>query len=177
MFKITSTLKTILSNQGFNENHLFQKAAYLVNKVDRLHNHFASTSAVENKKTAKKIVSVNKQYKNTENIGHKDVLKKTRYLKKLILQIKTQQGISTNASLTLPRVNDVKVADIYSEFWQLDLGISEMELFWAIDTQAVNSVKVNNKQLIDVYVKLITLEEKLLMLSRYSIQVNSRNNG
>ncbi|PKG86236.1 hypothetical protein CXF85_00540 [Colwellia sp. 75C3] len=177
MWKIASTLKAILSNQGFDENHLFQKVDYLVNKIDKLNSHFAAASAVDKKQAVKKIVPVNKQYKNTKTIGNKDVLQKAFYLKKLIAQINTQQGLSTNASVSLPKVSNVKIADIYSVFWQLDLGISEMGLFWGIDTQAVKSVKVNNKQLIDVYRKLLTLEENLLMLSRYSIQVNSRNNG
>ena len=74
MWKITSTLKAILSNQGFDENHLFQKADYLVNKIDKLNSHFASTSAVDKKQAVKKVGPMNKQYKKTEKIANKDVL-------------------------------------------------------------------------------------------------------
>jgi hypothetical protein len=174
MWKITTILKAILSNQGVNLNHAFTKADYLVNKLNIINNHFTSILVEANKQAVHENVRQNKLNGKAENIDNKDLLTKALYLNKVITQIKTQQGLPTKGIISSAPKSDVKISDIYSELWQLDAGLSELELFLDIDKQIVKSDKDKDKKLADVYQKLLIAEEKLMMLSRYFINVNTR---
>jgi hypothetical protein len=172
MWKISSILKAVLSNQGFNESHLFEKADYLLNKILLLNTHISSIS--DNKQFTKKSSVQNKRFKHTEKIGYNELLTKARFIQKLITKIKHQQGIATKGTISFSLNGDAKISDIYSEFWRLDSGLSELELIFDVDKQTIKSKNSNMKQLGDVYQRLLISEEKLIMLSHYLANVDKR---
>lgn len=172
MWKISTTLKAILSNQGFNSDHIFKKMDYLEGKIDIINRHLASISTIEKKQTITKTTDKNSRDNKPEPIENKAVLKKTLYLKALIEKIKDQQGLSTNARISLPLISDVEISDIYSELWQLDASLSELELYLGIDEQVVKVVKDRNRT--NLYHEIILIEKKIMTLSNYFINVNTR---
>jgi hypothetical protein len=173
MWKICAALKAILSNQGFNTNHLFQKIDYLENKIDILNSHLTSTQNLENRfpnKNTSLTVNDNK-YENIENI---DILERVIDIKKRISQIKNQQGIPSSAHITFKEKNDVDIYDITHEVWQVDAGISELKLRLDIHKQAVKPLRVEDKSHSDIYQKLLIIEEKIVALSGYILHANTR---
>jgi hypothetical protein len=175
MWKINMLLEAILSNQGFNLNHLFQKADYLDNKLNILNSHLVEILTFNNKQLANNNAHQNMLYKKSENIGNKDLLAKTLYLKKLIVKIKAQQGISINAHLSVAPISQVKFSDIYRELWLIDASLSELELSLGIDKEVMKSVKDKDKDKDkdNFYQKLLKLEGKIVMLSAYLLKVNT----
>jgi hypothetical protein len=173
MWKITSILKALLSNQGFNTDHLFQKIDYIESNIDLLNNKLVELLVLSGKIPAQKSSYVDKfqHYKNIENT---EVLKKTLRIKKLLRKLKNQQDLSSKAQINYAQKNNIETYDIYHEFLQIDASLSEFKILLDIDKRPKKEVRRANKSNSDVYQKLLVIEKKLITLSANFIDFKTR---
>lgn len=174
MWKISSMLETIMGNQGFNLNHLFQRADRLEKNIDILTAHLVSVLPIKIKYRDQNIA---KQQNNkfSKKIEFDDLLQQTLQIKKIISALRKQQGMSTDARLTPAAKHKIDAQDIYSDIWKIEADLSEFKILLGIDKHPIALLRGTDHLPTDVYQKLLIVEKKLILFTHYLLDAKHKD--